>query len=453
MESGSELDIGRYLRLIYKRRVLFAATAMTITTLVVVVSYFLPKVYEAKSTIFIERNYLNDLMKDITVTPSFDEKIKALSTVLKSRNLLMKVVSDLDLDLNGKSPEQIEAMIKRFQEKTVISTEFSRMSRGNMDLFTVSYRDSDPTLVCNYVNLLVRRYIESSLSSKREEAYEANRFIMEQIDSFKKKISQTESEIARLSSNPDVLAADRLQQLQKKLQQLQVQYTEGHPEVMKVKMEIEDLKKSRPKAARLRARPATPPSGAAEATAGKGDAAASSTASDVAPGTGPLRDLERERDSIKKIYEELLAMLSKSEVSTQVEIQDKAGAFKILDPAVVPQTPISPNIPIVILLAVAAGIGAGIAVVVGMDYLDTSVHSVETVKGLGLPVLAVIPAIQTREETTIVKKTNLILYTALGLYLTCLLAIVTLEVMNVHYLDNLASAAKAGVADSLKKNR
>ena len=459
-EASTELDIGRYLSLIYKKRVLSALTAMAFTAVVVVVSYLIPKQYEAKSMIFIERNYLNELIKNITITPSFDEKVKALATVIKSRSLLLKVMSDLDLDMSGRSPDQIEALIKNFQDKTDVKVEMNKANRTDMDLFTVSYQDSDPKLASNYVNTLVRRYIEESLSLNKEDTYGANRFIMEQIDVFQKKIDQTEAQIAKLRKDKGVVSDGRLQVLQTKLQQLLVQYTENHPEVVKLKMEIAQIKNTQVKNAKSDSaktrgsdedsRASGPATEEKQQDAASVSAAVPGSAPGIPAGKTSLRDLERQRDSIRKVYEDLLATLGKSEVSTQIEVQNKPAAFRILDPAVVPRKPISPNILKIILLGVLGGIAAGIGVIVGLDYFDTSVRSVETVRKLGLPVLAVIPTIQTQQEAAAIRKKDGMLYTAVGLYLAALLAVITMEDMQLPYIGNFVDAAKTGISNSLK---
>ena len=78
--------------------------AAVVSSLIVVAGYLFPKTYEARSVIFIERNVLNELIKSVTVTSSFEEKVKALSVVMKSRSLILKVMNELDLDLNRQDP-------------------------------------------------------------------------------------------------------------------------------------------------------------------------------------------------------------------------------------------------------------------------------------------------------------------------------------------------------------
>lgn len=426
MEQSSELDLKRVLQLMYKKKALLLVSAACVSTVIVIFSYLLPKTYEAKSVIFIERNVLNELIKDVTVTPLFEEKVKALEIVMKSRSLILKVLTDLDIDLASKSPDAVEGTIQHFQQNTEISIETNKATRNNMDLFIVSYKGSDPKMASKYVNALVRRYIEENLAIKREEAYGASQFLLDQIAAFKVKLEKIESAIARQRKDkniPEKSASlyDQLEPLYRKKNELLVQYTESHPDVMKVKSEIERLEQQMK------------------------NAAATST-----PDTGII-DLERERETTKKIYEDLLATLRKSEVSTQLEVQDKAGAFRILDPAMVPTKPLSPNMVQMILLAILGGVAAGTGLIIVIDMNDKSVKTVQTIRKMGLPVLAVISTMQTPQETAAAREKDRRIYALAALYLACLLTIASMEMMGLPYVNDFIQGAKAGVGSTMKK--
>jgi uncharacterized protein involved in exopolysaccharide biosynthesis len=426
MEASSELDVKRILRIVYKKKVLFLATAAVVSSLIALFGYLMPKTYEAQSVIFIERNVLNELIKDVTVTSSFEEKVKALSVVMKSRSLIMKVMSDLDLDVAAKSSEEIEGTISRFQEKTDIKIEVSKTHRRDMDLFIVSYQDSNPKLASDYVNALVRRYIEENLSLKRAEAYGANQFLTDQISSFKVKLDKIEAAIARQRREKNVSEKapsdlDQLELLLRKKSELLVQYTENHPEVLKIKAEIEMVREQ------MRS---------------------------TAPAAGPdmvLMDLERERETTKKIYEDLLATLRRSEVSTQLEVQDKAGAFRIVDPAIVPTRPLSPNMTSMILLAILGGLAAGTGIVVLLDLSDHSVKAVDTLKKMGLPVLAVISTIRTEQETAAVRRKDRVVYAIACVYCAALLTIAGMESLGYVYIGDFVQGTRAEIGKTLKK--
>ena len=54
----------------------------------------------------------------------------------------------------------------------------------------------------------------------------------------------------------------------------------------------------------------------------------------------------------------------KTQVSTQAELQTKEGTFKIVDPAVLPITPVSPNRIKIILLGIIAGLAGAAGLIV-----------------------------------------------------------------------------------------
>jgi uncharacterized protein involved in exopolysaccharide biosynthesis len=420
------MDLKKVLRLVYRKKGIFFLTVALITSLIAIGGYLLPKTYEAKSIVYIERNVLNELIKTVTVTSTFEEKVKAFSMVMKSRNMILKVMNELDLDIASKNAEHIEGLIRSFQEKTVITSEVNKITRKDMDLFTISYTDSDPKLATNFVNTLVRRYIEENLSLKREEAYGASRFLLDQISAYKVKLDRIETAIIKQRKDKNVSERslafyEQLQALQKKKSDLLVLYTESHPDVAKLKAEIEMMEHQ------IRT-----------TTSGPGPDAA-------------LLDLERERETTKKIYEDLLATLRKSEVSTQLEIQDKAASFRVLDPAIEPTTPLSPNMITMLMIALAAGLGSGAGMLILADKADNSVKSVETVKKMGLPVLAVISTMRTAAESAAIKRRDTLVYTLAGLYLVLLLAVATMEAMGLSTVDQFIQGARTEIFKSVKK--
>lgn len=453
METSQELDIKRYLRLVYQKRYLFVAVMTLVTTAVVAFSYVMPKKYEATSTVLVERNFLNDVMKGIASTPSIDDRAQAVSTLMKSRSLVLRVIKDLDLDLTKKSENEVEMLIQAFQRATDIKIDVNK-SRKDMDMFTVSLKHKNPVIARDYVNGLVRRYIEESLSSKRDETYGASKFLVEQVDLFKEKINTIEASIERLKKVKGVGDQGRLATLQKRLDELLLQYTDKHPEVVKIKDEIwllkRQLKNNRrtPAAGQGIEDNASSPgdqaavadtekkSGRTEAGLGANDPneraeerQGGENASTKIGHDQKIKELERDRDTYRKIYEEMLAALGKSEVSSHIEVQDKGGTFKVLEPAVLPIQPISPNRVMMILLGLLAGVGIGAGTVILLDNMDKSVRSTDALKDFGLPVLAVIPHIELPEDIERTKRKDRLLYAFAAVYLAGVSALLAVEVV------------------------
>ncbi|MDY0269706.1 XrtA system polysaccharide chain length determinant [Trichloromonas sp.] len=182
------LQLKKYLHALYNRRYLFLLISVTTALLIVISSFFYPKMYEAKSTVFIEENVVNSLMKGITVTPSMADRIRVLRYHMLSRDIISRVLKKLDMDVKTETSEAFEGLIRHCQETTEINLKGS-------DLFFVSFIDSDPQFAQIYINTLVNTYVEENLAAKREESFGANRFLSEQVAFYKKKLDDIEDEI------------------------------------------------------------------------------------------------------------------------------------------------------------------------------------------------------------------------------------------------------------------
>ncbi|WP_306536962.1 XrtA system polysaccharide chain length determinant [Geobacter sp.] len=506
-------EFQKYYKMLVKRRYLFIASALLIMSVVVWGSFFLPKQYEAKSTVFIERSVIKDMVKGLTITPSIDDKIRVLRYAMLSRENVLNVLKKLDYDVTVKNDKALEEMVAGFQGKTDINIKGS-------DLFFVSYTDKDPQRAMEYVNALVRSYVESNASSKREDAYGANRFITEQVKLYKDKVDQAEEAIIKYRQSKGVymsvddralisdikayqtemdtmrirrneLVATRnsiKQQLtgeepftvavlntrkgggssdaqitmrENRIKQLLSSYTENYPEIIKLKAEIEGLK-TQPKSLDVMDKGTTESEmstlnpihqdlkqrlSMAESELSAIDAKLRQLGSVIGRKEGELRnipteklklaELEKERDAHRTIYEQLLARQGQSEVSKQMEVEDKATNFRIVDPAVVPTKPVSPNRVRLILLGILAGFAGAAGIVFLRETIDTSVRESATIKQMGLEVIAVIPRIFNAAEEERIKKRDRLVYIIAGSYMLIIVSALIHEVMGFTLLESL----------------
>ena len=445
MEPG-EQDIKKYVRLVRKKKRLFFAIVASITVIFIMACYILPKTYEAKCTVLIVKSVYDDYVKGIAITPDVDESLGSLAFALKSKNLILRALRDLGFVVENVTPEEEEDLVKAFQKSTTVSIQPNRANPRMTDLFVVSFRDRNPELARDYVNALIRRYIDEDLTGKREDTSEAKRLLSGQVRLFKNKIDAIEAAIAGINAGDNAYALadeakinEKLIPLQNKLGELTVTYTDDYPEVVATRSEIRRLQDQ---LKHLRTRSAV-----------KDDR----SSAEVGPGK-PVEDagkkrleLERERDTYKKIYEELVVRLSKSEVSQQMGPMNKAEMFSITEPAELPIKPVSPNRVKVILLGIVAGLAGGIGIIVLLDAMDHSVKSYSAVKALGLPVLAIIPKIQSDKQLLREKVRDGIFYSLAGLYMLGVLVIVVIEAMDLPYADTLAHRSLTAVKATVQR--
>jgi polysaccharide chain length determinant protein (PEP-CTERM system associated) len=244
----------------------------------------------------------------------------------------------------------------------------------------------------------------------------------------------------------------RLSYLNNQLVTLTAKYTENYPEVIKVKHEIEELKKGI-------AREKTPnaETGGSETSSinpiyqqlreelSKTDMEIESLRTRVAELSRQQRQLEqrlgqmpkeqeewsklqRDRNVSQKIYDELLQKLENAKVSKDLEVTNKGGSFRVVDPAVLPLLPAKPNRVMMILLGLLFGSLSGIGAVLGLEHLKPSFKdegSIETL--LKVPVLATIPQITTEEDKLSARKQDRRVFIATAAYLFIIGLVLTRE--------------------------
>lgn len=474
---SSEFDYRKYLAIVSKRKLPAIVVALAVMTIAVLLGYVLPEKYQAQSTVFIEKSIMSDLLKGIAVSPTVEEKINVLTYALNSRTLILKVMDDLDLDVGQKSDAKLEDMVKSFQKNMTIKV------RDKEGLFIISYEDTNPKLATDYVNGLVRRYIEENVSKKREESYGASTFLTEQIKTFKEKIEKADAAINEFKRQKGtVLAVEsgnvlvdistaqqrmdeirareaqlesqralvkkmdsrqgRLVAMQRRLNELRTGYTDNYPEIIKLKSDMDSLReeiRTRPNAVETsldQERIDYELQGLRRAAAIQGGSLATSRGllQQMPAARAELARLEEERNNQVKLYEQLVNRQGQSEISKQLEVQDKATTFRVIDPAVVPVFPVSPDRVKIILLGIIAGLAAGIGIALLLDQVDSSIKSLDALKSLGVPILAVVPTIRNPEEIILKRKKNKKLFLAAGAYFSIILAVLLYEVLSRYVL-------------------
>jgi polysaccharide biosynthesis transport protein len=479
-------ELRKYINLILRHRVLFVAICILTASAGVVIGYLLPEKYEAKATIYVEKSLVEEMVKGFAVTSDMENRIRVLNHMLGSRPLLIKVMQELDFDTSN--PETVTSLVSRFSRNTEVEMMAERGRKDNPPLFMVKYLDKDPRFARDFVNTLVRVYIEENVQSSRQESHGATLFMQQQVNTFRQRIQAAELKIAEFrqqegaelifdesgligeirriqqqleemdirhnellakkrvvahSQSREGAAGGSLAALENRRDQLLLQYTENYPEVILVEAEIDRLRgqlkatKGMERAAAAREQSVD---GAMidielegmdrrreqlQRTLGEYETLLAS----LPQKRNTLRALEQERDSHQKTYEQLVARYGQSEISTAMETQDKAGAFRVIEPALLPAKPVSPDRFRIILGSIFAGLGLGLGAAMLRDRFDVSVRGVEILRELNMPVLAVIPQHFTSEE----RRRQQLINTALAVLLIVFLATMSLLAVIENY--------------------
>lgn len=242
----------------------------------------------------------------------------------------------------------------------------------------------------------------------------------DQLRTLKEKEGYLQSQLASIpmdTSNPD---KDRLKELRAKLINLKTRYSDEYPDVIKTKAEIAELER-RLGTAVQRSSPGGQPDNPAYIQL---SSQLASTQSDIDSVKRQIGDLNKQvtdmryrtaatpkveeglkallidRNNAQAKYDDLMKKLMESRVAQGLEKGQMGERFTLVDPARLPEKPVSPNRLAIMLIGLLLGIGSGIGTASLREFADQSARNPEELaRATGLPVLAVIPTIVTRQES------------------------------------------------------
>jgi polysaccharide chain length determinant protein (PEP-CTERM system associated) len=273
-----------------------------------------------------------------------------------------------------------------------------------------------------------------------ENDYEISR----QINDAQQKLDDLAARRSQLTEMRDKISStdpihSRLAALQRKLQELSIVYNDNYPEVIEIKNQI----------ASTREQVRTSKSGSYLADVNQPDlekiavelksisrqernlkrivSSKQALQKNIPTVRTELDELEQDKLTQQRLYNELMGRYGQSEVSKQMQLQDKATTFRIVDPAITPAKPFSPNRVALIFLGIIAGFAGSFAILVLLDYLDNTVRHVDTFKSMGVPVLAVVPKLNNSEELKVCRKRDRLFFSVAVSYFSLVLLTLSFE--------------------------
>jgi polysaccharide chain length determinant protein (PEP-CTERM system associated) len=239
-----------------------------------------------------------------------------------------------------------------------------------------------------------------------------------QIESNRKYLMQSSTGVSETGDSVS------LEQLRVQLAALQSSYTDNHPDVVRLKSRIADLEKKY-KSGELQASANLPGQASADPSVlmaqksldehrrqqSEARMEIQNLEVEIANIERQIKDyqqrvertprheqelltLQRDYSNLKQSYDSLVNRKLEAEIAVNMEKKQKGEQFSILDPARLPEKPISPDLRRLFLLMLAAGLGLGAGLVALLDFFDSSLKKPESLEAeLGVPVLATVPRI------------------------------------------------------------
>ncbi|MCD4754244.1 MAG: lipopolysaccharide biosynthesis protein [Deltaproteobacteria bacterium] len=296
-----------YMVFLRRRKWFIVVPWLVILCIASVVAYLLPAIYQSKATILIESQQVPEDLVRTTVTGYAEERIKTITEQILSRQTLEQIIKDFQLypDLQGKEP--VENILSKMREDILVEMVSamvpSRRTERQVEVnvaFTVSYDGTDPEKVVQVTKRLTSLFLEYNKSIRENLAKTTTNILEQQLEDYRDTTRLLEEKIARFKEghltelpelmrlnleterqvrrqiegieakmlalgdrkvylegqlatiSPNVLLTggqvweprDRLKLLRSQAISLEAGLSLKHPDVIKIRREIEELKKT-----------------------------------------------------------------------------------------------------------------------------------------------------------------------------------------------------------------
>lgn len=235
-----------------------------------------------------------------------------------------------------------------------------------------------------------------------------------QAEGLRGRLDVLQSQVAVVSAQGSEQGGSNVAALEADLARLLTRYTEKHPEVIATRQRIEDAR-----AKEATAPPVLSPAAAqlqSQIDAAKGEmrfleqqrAAVEAQIRVVqeriaqAPEVEQqFKNLMRDYDNLQSKYQELKDKQIEARISQNLEEEQMGERFSVIEPPQLPNEPAAPDRPKLLLLVLAAAIGAGAGLVILLEMMDPALRGQRAfTAALGSAPLVTVPLIETSADFT-----------------------------------------------------
>jgi len=467
----SPMDIPYYMGLVWRRRWLVMAIFCMAMISGIYLAITLPKTYQAETLIFIEPARVPENYVQSIVSTDLALRLSNITQMIKSRTNLMGIIEEFNLFSEPEHKNMyIEDKIEKMRECTQVNL-ITDKSRRTANAFTISFQGKDPSKVMHVVNAMATLVIDQNLKTRESQVVGTSEFLNDQLAKMRENLEAVEKDLGdyrkihmgelpeQLDGNLRVL--DGLQQqlnekqislrneknrlislgnqiqlareqsniaattqepsleaLKQQLADYRSRYTDQYPDVIQLQNRIAEMEKENGPVAKTLEAELILQRNAIEreievikqeiSDLNKQIAFYQRRVEDTPKREQELLSLKRNYENIQETYNSLLRRKLEADIAANMEKRQKGEQFRILDPARLPDKPLSPDMKKFFFMCVAAGLACCCGLIFLLNFLDNSVRKPELVtEKLGIPILAVMPTIRHRKDI-ILRRVNIV---------------------------------------------
>ena len=376
-----------------------------------------------------------------------EEKVAALAkniSVNITRSSRRNAADSFSISFKGKDPEKVMRIANTLATYVIDENLKVREAQAvGTSNFLAEELDSIRAQLSTQENTL-KEYREKYMGGLPEQLDSNLRILerlQEQLDSANTSLRDVKNRLALLQesrpeitgiSPPGTLGTGTLAQMEQQLSDLKARYTGRHPDVISLEKKIADIKAEEvpDKSPKKTGAPASVDKRGKnyayllrinELKMEKAELEANikkllnmagnyqKRVEDTPKREQEFLSLKRDYDNIRETYNSVLGRKLEAEISVNMEKKQKGEQFRIIDPARLPQKPVSPDMKKIFLFTIAAGLGAGAGIVFLFEFFNKAFKSIDDIESyLGFPVLAAVPTVYKKKDILLKRLNNIL---------------------------------------------
>jgi protein tyrosine kinase modulator len=473
MIGHKQLTFDDYLAIFRRRKWTLLICLAVCTTAGYLLSLVLPKQYTSQTVILVQQLAVPDSYVTDISSGDLKQRLTALQQQILSRSALEAIINKFGLYSDERAQVSMETFVARLQKKIKV-TPVKPMPESNstqLPGFILSVSDRDRALAQKLCNEVSAMFLNENVRVRQKQAQGTTEFLTKTVEDAKKRLDEQDAKLAAFKSrylgalpddqqanlsilsglNNQLQAANealsraqedktfaesmlaqqsasqsggspslekQLADMRSQLSALQIKYTDEHPDVMRLKQNISDLKQKiaaseksgvpanktemavdTPEIQQLRAQVHQYDAIVKEKTAEQRDIqrqiAMYQGRVQLSPNVEQqYKQLTRDYQAAMDSYNDLLKKRSDSAMESDINSQQRSAEFRVLDPPNLPDSPSFPNPLYFTLGGFGAGLAFGLGAMVLGEARDKTLRTEDDVEFfLQLPTLANIPSV------------------------------------------------------------
>ena len=432
--------------ILWHRRLYVIIPAALLFLVGIVTAYTLPTLYRSSATMLVESQDLPTEIVEAPGTGEIEERTAKIREQVLSRGDLISLIEQNDLYPAERRSEPMSYVVDKMREATTVGALGGDIGAGgqgteNVIAVNISYDYPEPAKAQAVMQAYVTQFLRMDSDEIEDQANLTVRFLGEQAQKLRTQIQTIEGQITALKAsngaalagasgptfvdtgsytaqianlenqNRQLLAESRggaadplLAQAEAALATARAMYSDSHPDVVAARERVATLRRQSQNGGntvssvvqdQIRANNAAIAQLIAARDAALGRANAAMAGQARAPAIlERAMQLESQASNLRQQYAQVSTNLLKAQSSARLANEQRAERLSLIEPPNLPDTPHWPNRLLVIAGGAVAGLGLGLLLALGVELLNRPMRSPAQVHSMGLPVLGVVPILQ-----------------------------------------------------------